>query len=88
MATKLNIKYKDFLISNIIVVVFTIILVLIANNILISRFGFTQETFYPITIFLVLLGGGLYYFLSKQIIHSLFAGEHNIKNLINPKKTI
>ncbi len=78
----MNIKHKDFLISNIIVVVFTILIVLIANNILTVKFGFDKDSFLPITVFLILLGASIYYFLSKQLFDPLFKSDKNIQNLI------
>jgi len=78
----LNIKQKDFLISNIIVVVFTILIVLIIYNFLTTKFGFDKNSFLPITLFLLVLGGVLYYFLSAQLFEPLFKSEENIENHI------
>jgi len=78
----LNIKQKDFFISNIIVVVFTNLIVLIAYNFLTTRFTFDQNSFVPITLFLLILGGVLYYFLSTQLFEPLFKSEENIENHI------
>ena len=78
----MNLKQKDFLISNIIVVIFTILLVLIANNFLTTQFGFDKHTFVPITLFLLIFGAVLYYFLSKQLLNPLFASEQKIQDLI------
>lgn len=62
--------------------VFTILIVLIVNNVLTSQFGFNQATFVPITIFLLLLGAGIYFFVSKQILDPLFKSDQNIQELI------
>ena len=78
----MNPKQKEFLISNIIVVVFTILLVLIANNFLTTKFGFDKHTFIPITLFLLIFGAILYYFLSKQLLEPLFKSEQKIQDLI------
>lgn len=78
----MNIKQKDFFISNIIVVVFTNLIVLIAYNFLTTRFTFDQNSFVPITLFLLILGGVLYYFLSTQLFEPLFKSEENIENHI------
>jgi len=78
----LSTKQKDFLISNLIVVIFTILIVLVINNFLTTRFVFDQNSFVPITVFLLLLGGALYYFLSSQLFDPLFKSETNIKNQI------
>ncbi len=78
----MNIKQKDFLISNIIVVIFTILIVLILNNFLTTQFGFNKNTFIPITIFLLCFGAVLYYFLSVSLLEPLFKSEQKIQNLI------
>lgn len=78
----MNIKQKDFLISNIVVVIFTILIVLIIYNFLTTKFGFDKNSFIPITLFLLVLGGVLYYFLSAQLFEPLFKSEENIENQI------
>lgn len=78
----MNIKQKDFLISNTIVVVFTVLLTLIIYNFLIVRFGFNQDTFYPITIALLLFATIFYHLLSKSLLNPLFKSEKEIQNLI------
>lgn len=78
----MNIKQRDFLISNTIVVVFTVLLTLIIYNFLTVKFGFNQETFYPITFVLLLFASIFYYFLSKSLLHPLFKSEKEIQNLI------
>ncbi|MEA2050857.1 MAG: HAMP domain-containing sensor histidine kinase, partial [Campylobacterota bacterium] len=78
----MNKKQKDFLISNIVVVVFTILLVLIANNFLTIQFGFDKHTFVPITLFLLFFGAVLYLFLSKQLLEPLFKSEQKIEDTI------
>lgn len=78
----MNIKQKDFLISNIIVVLFTILIVLVVYNFLTTKFGFDKSSFIPITVFLLLFGGFLYYFLSAQLFEPLFKSEENIENQI------
>jgi len=78
----LNIKQKDFLISNLIVVIFTILIVLVVYNFITTRFTFDQTNFLPITLFLLILGAVLYYFLSAQLFEPLFKSEENIENHI------
>jgi len=78
----LNIKQKDFLISNTIVVVFTVLLTLIIYNFLIVKFGFNQDTFYPITVLLLIFATVFYYLLSKSLLQPLFKSEKEIQNLI------
>ena len=78
----MNTKQRDFLISNIIVVIFTVLLVLILNNFLTIQFGFNKDTFFPITFVLLLSSAILYYFLSKQLLQPLFRSEKEIQSLI------
>lgn len=78
----MNIKQKDFLISNTIVVVFTVLLTLIIYNFLTVKFGFNQDTFYPITFVLLLFASIFYYLLSKSLLKPLFKSEKEIQNLI------
>ena len=82
LVIRLNIKQKDFIISNLIVVVFTILIVLVVYNFLTTRFIFDQNSFLPISLFLLVLGGVLYYFLSAQLFDPLFKSEENIENHI------
>ena len=70
------------MISNMIVVIFTILIVLIFYNFITAEFGFDQNNFLPVTLFLLLLGGVLYYFLSAQLFEPLFKSEENIENHI------
>lgn len=78
----MNTKKKDFFISNIIIVIFTIIIVLVVNFFLVSLFGFNQNTFYPITILLVVIGGGIYYFLNRSLMDEFFQSEEKLKEVI------
>ena len=78
----MNTKYRDFQISNIIVVVFSILIVLVVNSFLIEEFGFTKDNFVLITIFLLVIGAILYHFLSKQLLESLFKSDESIQNHI------
>ncbi|MEA3498183.1 MAG: HAMP domain-containing sensor histidine kinase [Campylobacterota bacterium] len=78
----MNTKYKDFQISNLIVVIFSILIVLVINSFLIEEFGFTKDNFVLITIFLLIVGAFLYYFLSKQLLESLFKSDETIENQI------
>ena len=65
-----------------IVVVFTILIVLVVYNFITTRFTFNQDNFLPISLFLLILGGVLYYFLSAQLFEPLFKSEENIENQI------
>jgi len=78
----MNSKRKDFQISNMIVVIFTILLVLVLNSFLSSQFALTKATFVPITVFLLICGALIYYFLSKQLFDPLFKSDESIQNHI------
>ena len=82
LVIRLSTKQKDFMISNLIVVIFTILIVLVVYNFLTTRFTFDKNSFVPISIFLLFLGGIIYYFLSSQLFVTLFQSEKNIKNQI------
>lgn len=78
----MNTKRKNFLISNSILVAFIVIVVLVVNHFLVSLIGFSQETFFIITIILVILGVVLNLFLSKPILEPLFRSDENLQKKI------
>lgn len=82
LGTRLSTRQKDFLISNIIAVGFTVLITLVLFNMLLGIFEFNQETFYPITFLLLLFGMGTYYFITKTLFLNLFKSEKKIDNLI------
>ncbi len=75
-------RQKDFLISNIIAVGFTLLITLVLFSMLISIFEFNQETFYPITFVLLFFGISVYYFVTKKLFVNLFKNEKEIDSLI------
>jgi len=82
----MNSKYKNFLISNYIIVAFIILISLASNYILISMNSFSQDTFIPISIFTISISLFLYKYLSNTIFDELFKSDKNIDNML--KKTI
>ena len=82
LVIRLSTKQKDFLISNLIVVIFTILIILVLYTFLSTRFTFDKNSFVPISILLLVVGGIIYYFLSFQLFETLFQGESNIKSQI------
>jgi signal transduction histidine kinase len=82
LAIKLSTRRKDFLVSNIIAVGFTVLITLVLFNMLLGIFEFNQETFYPITFLLLLFGMATYYFITKSLFLDLFKSEKKIDNLI------
>ncbi|MDD2698138.1 MAG: HAMP domain-containing sensor histidine kinase [Arcobacteraceae bacterium] len=79
-------KYKNFLISNYIIVGFIILITLATHYIFISQVMFSQALFFPITIFLVFGGLFLYKYLSQSIFDELFKSDTQIDDMI--KKTL
>ncbi|WP_228200569.1 sensor histidine kinase [Arcobacter peruensis] len=86
MGTKLNSKKKDFLISISIVFIFTLIIVLYVNYVLISLFGLNQENFIYIIIPLLLLALGIFLSFTSSILKPLFTSDDNLQK--NLKETI
>ncbi len=78
----MNSKRKNFIISNSILIGFIVILVLVANYYLVSIFGFNQETFIGITLFLIIFGITLNFYLSKALLEPLFKSEENLQKTI------
>lgn len=86
MAIKLTSKYKNFLISNYIIVGFIILISLFFNYFLMIEFGFNQTIFFPITLALVFGGLLLYKYLSANLFDELFKSDTQIDDMI--KKTL
>jgi signal transduction histidine kinase len=83
---KLSSKYKNFLISNYIIVGFIILITLSTHYILLVQVTFSQTIFFPITFFLVFGGLFLYKYLSESIFDELFKSDAQIDDMI--KKTL
>lgn len=79
-------KYKNFLISNYVIIAFLILIVLVVNYILLSKIEFNQNTFVPITLCLIFGGLILYKFLSHSIFQEFFQSDREIDEMI--KKTL
>lgn len=82
----MNSKKKDFLISISIVFIFTLIIVLYVNYVLISLFGLNQENFIYIIIPLLLLALGIFLSFTSSILKPLFTSDDNLQK--NLKETI
>ena len=82
----MNSKYKNFLISNYIIIAFIILVSLASNYILISQNSFSQSTFFPITIFIILVALVLYKYLSSTIFDELLKSDKSIDDMV--KKTL
>lgn len=83
---KLTSKYKNFLISNYIIVVFIILITLATQYLLLVKVGYSQILFFPITFLLVFGGLLLYKYLSGSIFDELFKSDTQIDDMI--KKTL
>ena len=86
LVIKLTSKYKNFLISNYIIVGFIILITLATNYLFLVNFGFSQSLFFPITFFLVFGGLFLYKYLSNSLFDELFKSDGQIDDMI--KKTL
>ncbi len=78
----MNSKIKDFLISQSIIFIFTLVLILFLNYVFISYFGLNQENFIFIIVPLVIFGLILYLFLSKPIFQPLFKSDENLQKTV------
>tara|TARA_R110002033_G_scaffold802_7_gene7814 strand:- start:34574 stop:35422 length:849 start_codon:yes stop_codon:yes gene_type:complete len=78
----LNIKRKNFIISNSILVAFIVIMVLLANYYLVAMIGFNEDTFIVITLVLIIFAVILNYFLSKPLFDPLFESDNNLEKAI------
>lgn len=78
----MNTKRENFLISNSILIAFIVIIVLISNYYLVSLFGFNQDTFIGITLFLIFFAIFLNFFLSKPLLEPLFKSDDNLQKTI------
>ncbi|MGM0622869.1 MAG: sensor histidine kinase [Campylobacterota bacterium] len=77
---------KGFVILISIVVAVVIISVLFANQLITDKFGFTQENFFLISSFLILLGIFLFWFFSYGIFEALFEKKNRLRSVV--KKTL
>ncbi|MGB7402216.1 MAG: HAMP domain-containing sensor histidine kinase [Arcobacter sp.] len=78
----MNIKRKNFIISNSILVAFIVIMVLLANYYLVAMIGFNEDTFIVITLVLIIFAVVLNYFLSKPLFDPLFESDTNLEKAI------
>jgi two-component system, OmpR family, sensor kinase len=78
----LSSKKRNFLISNSIVIAFITILVLILNYYLVHIFGFTQDNFMLMTVFLIVVAVVLNIVLSNPLLEPLFKGEANLEKKV------
>lgn len=79
-------KYKNFQISNYIIIAFIILVILSTNFVFYYQFGFNQALFIPISTFLVLLALFLYRYLSRSLFDEFFKSDEQIDSMV--KKTL
>ncbi|QDF29144.1 sensor histidine kinase [Halarcobacter anaerophilus] len=77
-----NNKRKNFIITNSIIVVFVLLLSLFINFYLMSLLGFNQDTFFVITLSVMIFGLVLYLFLSRSIFEPLFKSDENLQKTV------
>lgn len=77
-----NNKRKNFIITNSIIVVFVLLLSLFINFSLMSLLGFNQDTFFVITLTVMIFGLVLYLFLSRSIFEPLFKSDENLQKTV------
>jgi len=82
----LSSKYKNFLISNYIIIGFIILITLATQYILLVKVGFFEILFFPITFVFVFGGLLLYKYLSGSLFDELFKSDTQIDDMI--KKTL
>lgn len=75
-------KRKNFIITNSIIVVFVLLLSLFINFYLTSLIGFTQDTFFIVTLTVLIFGLVLYLVLSKTIFDPLFKSDENLQKTV------
>ena len=75
-------KRKNFIITNSIIVVFVLLLSLFINFYLTVLIGFNQDTFFIITLTVLVFGLILYLFLSKSIFDPLFKSDENLQKTV------
>lgn len=78
----MNYKKKNFLITNSIIVVFTLLLSLLLNFYLTTYIGFNHDTFMLVTLTVLIFGLGLYLLLSKSIFEPLFKSDENLQKTV------
>lgn len=75
-------KRKNFIITNSIIVVFVLLLSLFINFYLTTLVGFTQDTFFVVTLTVLIFGLVLYLLLSKTIFDPLFKSDENLQKTV------
>jgi len=86
LGIKLHSKYRNFQISNYIIIAFILLVVLSSNFVFYYQFGFNQALFIPISTFLVIIALFLYRYLSHSLFDEFFKSDEQIDNMI--KKTL
>ena len=77
-----NNKRKNFIITNSIIVVFVLLLSLFINFYLMTLLQFNQDTFFIITLTVMIFGLVLYLFLSRSIFEPLFKSDENLQKTV------
>ena len=75
-------KFSDFFVSNLIIVVFVLVSVLLGNYYLLANFKISHEIYFVVFLVLILIGILFYYFLSKSIFEDMKKSNNGIDFLI------
>lgn len=78
----MNSKIKDFLILQSIIFIFSVLLILFLEYVLVSFFGLNKDNFLLIVIPLIAFGLGLFLILSKPILEPLFKSDENLQKTL------
>ena len=82
MDTKLNSKRRNYILVNLIVIVFTLLLIIFLNYLLLVNFLFTKELFIVMNLPIILLGLLVYLYLSNALLEPLFEAEKSLQKTL------
>jgi len=80
--TKLNSKRRNYILVNLIVIVFTLLLIIFLNYLLLVNFLFTKELFIVMNLPIILLGLLVYLYLSNALLEPLFEAEKSLQKTL------
>ncbi len=78
----MNSKRKNYILVNLIVLVFTLILIVFLNYLMLVNFKFSKELFIIINFPIILLGLVAYIYLSDTLLEPLFQAEKNLQKTL------
>jgi len=78
----LNSKRRNYILVNLIVIVFTLLLIIFLNYLLLVNFLFTKELFIVMNLPIILLGLLVYLYLSNALLEPLFEAEKSLQKTL------